>query len=142
VKTHLPYAFLPENEFHHPRDGWLLLERSVVFDSWISWRHVLPPGRRDCQRLTDEIHEAITALAAALHEIHQRLPDYRGLSQSPFKVSQWWDPDGGHPWDSGGTCVLEIEGYTSDEFIAFLPSGGRKCRLERVSKRAVLAALN
>jgi hypothetical protein len=119
VTTHLPYAFIPGNEFYHPSDGWLLLERSVVFDSWISWRHVLPNALQDCRRMTPRVNQAILALAAALHEIHQRLPDYRDLGESPFKVSRWWDPDGGYPWDTGSTCLFQISGYTSDEFIAY-----------------------
>jgi hypothetical protein len=142
MKTHLPYAFLPENEFHHPTEGWLLLERSVVFDSWISWRHVLPPGMRDCRQMSAAVNQAILSLAAALHEVHQRLPDYRSLGDSPFRVARWWDPSSEAPWNTGAACLFQVDGYTSDQFISFVPSRGACATLEPVSSVQIKAAVN
>lgn len=115
--THLPYAWRPEDEFLHPFAGWLLLERAVVFDSWLSWRDVLPIGRRDCQAMTLEIHQAITALAGELHSIHQRAPNFRALGANPFKVHRWWDPLADEPWRSGRICLFQVDGYSSEAFI-------------------------
>lgn len=139
--THLPYAYLPENEFLHPFDGWLLMERSVVFDSWISWRHVLPAGRRDCQAMTAEINQAILTLASGLHQVHQRLPGYRDLGESPFRVSRWWDPQAEQPWSSGSTCVFCLDGCTSDQFIALWSPDDSPIDLEPSSKLHIRAAV-
>lgn len=141
MNTHLPYAYKPENEFHHPTGGWLLMERSVVFDSWISWRHVLPRSRRDCSAMTPEINQAITDLASGIHQVHQRTPDYRDLGESPFQVVRWWDPLGSPPWNSGGTCLFWVSGYSSDEFIAFWSAATSPINLAASSDLYILATL-
>ena len=141
MNTHLPYAYLPENEFFHPIDGWLLMERSVVFDSWISWRHVLPDGYRDCQAMTAEVNEAILVLAAGIHRVHQKMPGYRDLGESPFHVSRWWDPRSEQPWSSGTTCVFRLEGCTSDQFIDLWSPDGSSIDLTPASKLHVRAAV-
>lgn len=115
--THLPYAWRPEDEFLHPFNGWLLLERAVVFDGWLSWRDVLPAGRRDCQAMTLEVHQAITALAGELHSIHQRAANYRSLGANPFTVHRWWDPSAGEPWSSGRACLFQLNDHSSESFI-------------------------
>ena len=142
MSTHLPYAYKPENEFHHPTGGWLLMERSVVFDSWISWRHVLPRGRRDCSAMTPEINQAITDLASGIHQVHQRTPDYRNLAESPFQVVRWWDPLGDPPWNGGGTCLFWVSGYSSDEFIAFWSAATSPVSLVANSDLHILATLS
>jgi hypothetical protein len=141
VTTHLPYAYRPENEFFHPFDGWLLMERSVVFDSWISWRHVLPIGRRDCREMTAEINQAILTLAGGLHQVHQRLPGYRDLGESPFRVSRWWDPFAEYPWNTGGTCVFRLDGCTADQFIALWSPSDSPVELEPTHELTIKAAI-
>lgn len=141
MNTHLPYAYRPEDEFHHPTEGWLLLERSVAYDSWISWRHVLPAGMRDCRLLTPEISEAIVALAAGIHEVHQLLPGYRHLGESPFRIIRWWDPFAGHPWSSGRICTFEVDGCTSGEFMRYRPEGN-SIRLRPLTALRLRASLN
>jgi len=152
VTPHLPYAYRDEDEFHHPVDGWLLLDRSVVYDSWISWRHVLPQASRDCQDLTPEINGAILTLASELHAVHQRMPGYRDLGESPFRIVRWWDPLLDHPWNTGQFCVFFLENCSNDEFISHwrsaestlhlevLPSGSIRARLTQ-SPAAVLGSL-
>lgn len=142
MKTHLPYAYKPENEFHHPFDGWLLMERSVVYDSWLSWRHVLPRGQRDCSAMTAEVNQAITSLAGGIHQVHQRTPGYRDLGESPFQVLRWWDPHGGPPWSSGSACLFWVSGYSSDEFIAFWSAAASPVSLSADSDLHILATLN
>jgi hypothetical protein len=141
MSTHLPYAYSPENEFLHPSEGWLLLERSVAYDSWISWRHVLPAGMRDCRLLTTEISEAIVALAQGIHQVHELVPGYRHLDKSPFRVLRWWDPFGGHPWNSGRICTFEVDGCRPAEFVGCQP-GGSPIRLRQLTATRLRASLN
>jgi len=123
VSPHLPYAYNDEDEFHHPTAGWLLLDRAVVYDSWISWRHVLPRGSSGRQALSAGVNDAILALAAELHSIHQRLPSYRDLGESPFHVTRWWDPCADDLWSTGKLCIFSVDDCSSDEFIVhWLPA--------------------
>jgi hypothetical protein len=141
VSPHLPYAYSDEDEFLHPLDGWLLLDRAVVYDSWISWRHVLPRGSRDCQALSGEVNNAILALAAELHAIHQRLPSYRDLGESPFHVTRWWDPFSEDSWSSGKLCIFSLDGLSSDEFIVHWLPVESDLHLEALSDTYVRARL-
>ena len=72
--------------------------------------------------LDQESYDGITSLGRKLHALHHRLPDYRRLSTSPFNVTAWWDPENEDPeWNSGRSCLFTIDGYTSKEFISYLP---------------------
>ena len=141
MSPHLPYAYRDEDEFCHPLDGWLLLDRAVVYDSWISWRHVLPRGSRDCRTLKPETNAAILALAGELHAIHQRLPGYRDLGQSPFRVTRWWDPHGGAPWAGGGFCIFSLDGCSSDAFIVHWLPAQSSIHLEALGDTYIRARL-
>lgn len=111
VPPHLPYAYHDDDEFLHPDEGWLLLDRAIVYDSWLAWRHALPESRAARERLTAEAALAITALAYEVHRIHQRLPGYMRLGASPFKVSRWWDPYADDEWAAGGICLFRIDDF-------------------------------
>lgn len=124
---HLPYAFDDDDEFEHPTEGWLLLDRTIAFDSWILWRHALPPDRGGRSRLREPAAALITALAERLHAIHQRLPGYASLDDSPFVFPRWWDPDPGSEWSSGGHCLFRIEGHSGDVVLAAALSGRNTC---------------
>lgn len=110
---HLPYAFDDDDEFFHPAEGWLLIDRTIVFDSWILWRHALPITRWGRSRLDDRVVALITALAERIHAFHQQLPGYSSLDDTPFVFSRWWDPVGEGEWGRGGSCVFRIDGHTN-----------------------------
>lgn len=123
---HLPYAFHDDDEFCHPTDGWLLLDRTIVFDSWILWRHALPLDRRGRSLLHAEAAALITALAERLHAIHLRMPGYNSLDDTPFVFTRWWNP---HSEDeasnSGSSCVFRIKdqpcGAITEAFLVARP---------------------
>lgn len=141
MSPHLPYAYSDEDEFLHPIDGWLLLDRAVVYDSWISWRQVLPRGSRDCRALNEDVNNAILALAAELHAIHQLIPGYRQLGESPFQVTRWWDPAAGDPWNSGRLCIFSLADCSSGDFIIHWLPGESGVHLESLGDTYVRARL-
>ena len=86
------------------------------------WKDALPPELELRALLDQEAYDGITSLGRKLHALHHRLPDYRRLSTSPFNVTAWWDPENEDPeWNSGRSCLFTIDGYTSKEFISYLP---------------------
>lgn len=71
---HLPYASSDDDEFFHPTEGWLLVDRTIAFDSWIVWRHALPRDRQGRAMLHEEPARLIQALAEGLDAVHQKVP--------------------------------------------------------------------
>lgn len=138
---HLPYSDCPEDEFCHPELGWLLVDRAVTFDSWITWRHALPPLPEDRSRLTTEISVSITALGQALHDLHIVLPGYELLGSTPFSIPRWWDPGATDCWGSGRCCLFRIEGHSSDAVEAAGKPQAAHLRLVPVSERYLEATL-
>ena len=119
---HLPWSRSPEEEFLAPDGQWYSIFRAVVFDSWMLWKDALPPELELRALLDQESYDGITSLARKMHALHHRLPDYRCLSKSPFNVTAWWDPENTDPeWNTGRSCLFTIDGYTSKEFISYLP---------------------
>lgn len=114
---HLPYASDDDDEFLHPEEGWLLIDRTIVFDSWILWRHALPRGRSQRARLDGRVAALITALAERIHALHQQLPGYCDLGDSPFLFSRWWEPGGDDEWGSGGSCIFRIDGQPAGRVL-------------------------
>jgi hypothetical protein len=113
---HLPFATDDDDEFLHPTEGWLLLDRTVAFDSWISWRQVLPSSRPKRARLTSCAADLITALAERLHILHQQLPGYSDLDDTPFHFSRWWEPGSDLEWRAR-SCVFRIDGVPCRDVI-------------------------
>jgi len=124
---HLPYAQDDDDEFRHPTEGWLLLDRTIAFDSWISWRHALPADRNGRTLLHESAAALIRALAERLHAIHQRLPGYADLDDSPFVFPRWWDPDPESEWHSGGRCLFRVEGHSADAILTAALSSRSNC---------------
>jgi hypothetical protein len=115
---HLPYASHDGDEFRHPVEGWLLLCRTIVFDSWILWRHALPTDRSGQAMLDAETAALITALAEQLHAVHLRLPDYAGLDDTPFVFTRWWDPRSeDEAFRNGSSCVFRIKGQSVQALV-------------------------
>lgn len=86
--------------------------RAVSFDNWLLWRDALPDNPTLWGRLDISQFERIQELGRRINVIHQALPDYRRLSDTPFTVGRWWDPlDNEEDWCTGGRCLLRIEGY-------------------------------
>jgi hypothetical protein len=113
---HLPFATDDDDEFFHPTEGWLLLDRTIAFDSWISWRQALPRSRSKRARLTSCAADLITALAERLHVLHQQLPGYSNLDDTPFRFSRWWEP-GSELEQSACSCLFSIDGISCSDVI-------------------------
>lgn len=111
---HLPYAFSDDDEFHHPVEGWLLLDRTIVFDSWLLWRHAMPGPPRTQAQLGEDAAATITALAEQLHAVHQRMPGYAALDDTPFVFCRWWEPWDSSGWQSGDRCVFRVRGHGNE----------------------------
>lgn len=141
MTPHLPYAFCDEDEFHHPVSGWLLMDRSITFDNWLSWRHALPGDRRGYDRLTGAITESIAGLAAAIHEVHQRLPGYQRLDRSPFVIPRWWDPFADDGWESGCYCLFRVDGCCGQDFLDYWEPERSVVNLAVVSESYLEASL-
>lgn len=133
MSPHLPYGFGDNDEFHHPISGWLLLERAIAFDGWISWRQALPEDRYSRGLLTAEIASAIITLAQGLHAVHQRMPGYENLDRSPFVFPRWWDPSASDEWASGGLCLFRLENGSIHEFLHRWQPEDSPMRLRQVS---------
>lgn len=117
----LPWSEAPEDEFLAPDGKWYYSFRAIVLDSWLLWRDALPPELELRQRLDQPIFDSITALARRLHAFHQGLPNYKQLSDSPFKVTRWWDPADEDPfWNQGRSCLFRLDGYTSQDVASVL----------------------
>lgn len=114
MSPHLPYAFNDDDEFQHPSEGWLLIDRTIVFDSWILWRHALPIDRPGRMMLHARAATLITALAERLHTIHLRMPGYGDLGDTPFVFNRWWNPHSDDESSDGSCCVFRIKGQTSE----------------------------
>lgn len=112
----LPWSEAPEDEFLAPDGNWYYSFRAIVLDSWLLWRDALPPELELRQRLDQFTFDSITALARRLHAFHQSLPNYKQLTDSPFKVTRWWDPSDADPfWSQGRSCLFRLDGYTSQD---------------------------
>jgi len=105
------------DKFKHPISGWLLADRSIVYDAWISWRQALPPDPSHRALLDCQTSNAIMTLAWGIHEVHQRFADYQRIGDTPFHISRWWDPDAEWDWATGQRCLFRIEGSDSEAFI-------------------------
>ena len=114
---HLPYARNDDDEFLHPSGEWFLIDRAITFDNWLLWRHALPFERHERSQLTAPVAATIETLADAIHDIHQAMPGYKGLGDTPFRVSRWWDPSDQEGWQSGGCCLFRIEGFCSADIL-------------------------
>ena len=102
---HLPWAESDDDEFYHPSHGWYLLSRSIVHDGWLSWRHAIPDCKQARQKMPLDVGTSIALLAQALHDVHQTIPGYGDLDDTPFQVYRWWDPEADDEWQTG-CCVL------------------------------------
>jgi hypothetical protein len=114
---HLPYAQNEGDEFLHPSGEWFLINRAITFDNWLLWRHALPLKRHERRQLTAPVAATIEALAGAIHAVHQTMPGYKGLDDTPFRVSRWWDPSDREGWQSGACCLFLIKGFCSADIL-------------------------
>lgn len=117
---HLRCSESPREEFQGPSGEWFSIFRAIVLDSWLTWKDALPdhPIRGP---LDEEIASSITGLALRIHAAHVALPDYRRLSESPFRVSRWWDPFANDDWQTGAKVLLRLEHYSAQRFAAKIP---------------------
>ena len=116
-----PPAPDPASHFQAPDGRWYLLWRAVSYDSWLVWRDALPDSHQQRQRLDQRCYDTIVQLGRAIHEIHLRLPEYRRLGDSPFRVGRWWDPDGEPPWCEGRRVLLRHRHLSAAEFLHYRP---------------------
>lgn len=141
MSPHLPYAYNDDDEFLHPVDGWLLLDRAITYDSWISWRHALPSDRQGRNAMTSSVSDAIAAVAEAIHELHQRMPGYQRLDRSPFAFPRWWDPRADDEWQTGRCCLFRLEGSRSRDLLEQWSPARSAINLVAVSDSHLEAAL-
>lgn len=137
----LPWATCPEDEFCTPTGKWFLTCRAIVTDSWLQWRHALPADHRQWSRMSRKVYTTIRILAGHIHTAHCLMPGYKDLSDGPFAVSSWWDPDHEDPTQRDGSlCLFRIDGMTAREITPFF-IGIPSVRVRQVSERFVEAAL-
>jgi len=138
---HLSSSSKPSHEFKTPDGEWYCIFRAVVYDSWLTWQHVLPEDLELREQLDARSFETIKILGKRLHSFHHSLPDYKTLDSCPFKVPCWWDPTREEEeWNSGRTCLLSVNDYSSEELIAAVPKRN-PLRLKAVSENFVEASL-
>lgn len=92
--------------------------RAITLDNWLLWRDALPDNPQHWKLLEVPQFETIVELAGRIHAMHQTLPDYRCLSDTPWTVSRWWDPFAEDGWDAGDHCLLRLAGYRVDQLPA------------------------
>lgn len=126
LSYHVPYSESPRDEFQTPSGAWYSTFRAIAFDSWLLWKHALPEDIQLWSQMTQPVFETIEVLGQRIHNLHQLLPDYKRLSDSPFRVSMWWDPtDDSGDWNRGDRVQLKLLGYTAHDIERELPSRHR-----------------
>jgi hypothetical protein len=99
--------------FRTPAGEVYSTHRAVTYDNWLLWIHALPDNPELWRRMDEAAFATIQVLGKRLHLLHQMLPNYRRLSDTPFTVSRWWDPlDNEDDWHLGGRCLLRIDGFS------------------------------
>lgn len=116
----LSFSNSPDEEFQGPNGEWFSVYRSIVLDSWLTWKDALP-GHRLTTALPVDVASAITALAQKIHSAHMQLPDYRRLASSPFRVGRWWDPAAVDEWSQGSKALLRLENYSAQRLASRIP---------------------
>lgn len=133
MTPHLPYAYDEYDEFLHPTMGWLLLDRAIAYDGWISWRHALPENPYNRNSIPVKVSEAITFLAEEIHSVHQKMPGYADLGESPLVFPRWWDPYSGDEWATGLCCLFRVSGFTSGQVLQHWNENSSLAELKAVS---------
>lgn len=118
---HLSCSNSLDEEFQGPDGHWFSVYRSIVLDSWLTWKDALP-GHRLTVPLAADVASAITALTQKIHSAHMQLPDYRRLSSSPFHVGRWWDPAATDEWSQGRKVLLRLENYSAHRLASKIPA--------------------
>ena len=90
--------------------------RTIIFDSWLLWKHALPPSPAAHAELNELRTQGIGCLAEQLHQVHQTMPGYRMLNDTPFRFRRWWDPCD-PDWEHGRRCLFTINGFTSNDIV-------------------------
>lgn len=118
----------------------LYLDRAITYNNWLTWADALPEDHSLHDQLTTGIAACVTTLAGAIGRLHELLPDYRRLTETPFTVSQWWDPTDDLPYSAGAACIFRLGDYRSWELLEVLPKNS-VMSLEAVTNRYVKASL-
>ena len=66
----------PPDQFKAPDGNLYLTVRSIVYDSWITWKDALPVDTAQREMLNSDQYANITELAGRIHKFHQALPGY------------------------------------------------------------------
>ncbi len=137
----LPHSRNELDQFNTPEGEVFYTFRSIVYDSWITWHDALPDIQEQRHDLNQEIYENIICLADSLHSFHQSLPDYRSLTQTPFKVTRWWDPtERDERWNTGRAALFSVKEYSATDLIRMVQKK-TDLAVVPVSKRYVEAYL-
>lgn len=119
---HLPFSETERDEFQAPTGEWFYTLRAITYDGWLLWRHALPEDQMLWSQLNETSYDAIQLLARRIHVLHQLLPDYRRLTETPFTVSRWWDPAGfDDGYHAGDKMLCKINGYTAADIEYEMP---------------------
>jgi len=107
-------------QFLAPDGNKYLTIRSVVYDSWIIWQDALPQDQELRLMITQEIYDNIVELAGRIHKLHQSMPGYKALNESPFEFILWFDPlDTDPDWYLGKKCRFKIHDFTAEEIAYY-----------------------
>ncbi len=131
------------DRFLAPDGEKYLTIRSVVYDSWIIWQDALPFERELRRLMTPEIYNNIVELGTRVHKMHQSMPGYKALGESPFEFISWWDPlDPDPDWKQGKKCRFMINDFTAEE-IEYYSSvkKGNKLTIKPMTTRMVEAII-
>lgn len=129
------------DQFLAPDGNKYLTIRSVVYDSWIIWQDALPFDKHLRVMLNQVIYENIIALATRIHKLHQSMPGYKALTESPFEFVLWFDPLDSDPlWNQGKKCRFMINEFTAEEIEFYSKNKkGNKLEIKPMTTRLVEA---
>ena len=137
----LPYSMNELDEFVTPQGEVYYTLRSIVFDSWLTWKDALPDVLEQRDLLDQDIYENIVSLASSLQTFHQGLADYRPLTSTPFNVTRWWDPtERDERWNQGKACLFSLKDYTATDLVRLIQKR-TELAVTPVSRRYVEAYL-
>ena len=137
----LPFSKDELDQFDTPEGETFYVFRSIVYDSWLVWDDALPDVQSQRDELTQEIYDNIICLADSLHSFHTSCPDYRSLTQTPFKVTRWWDPtERDERWNAGRAALFSVQHYSATDLVRMVQKT-TDLAVVPVSKRYVEAYL-
>ena len=116
----------PPASFRFPTGVHCRLDRAIVFNGALTWRHALPAQAHHWSGLRRDHVDGIARLARALQDVEKGLGPAKRWSPSCWEILQWWEPALAD-WSSGRRALLTPRRHTPQEALALLQGTALRC---------------